>query len=452
MEKTSKGKDRKRKAVDKENEWMAEKHARHEREVKAEEAKDQSSSSGARSQEEKEADEKEKQKRVRKMEEQRERDDRDHDKRRRNEELKGKKRERGEEDSTQGIQGSEVLPAPPYKARQGTGDSEFDEDVLELEQLIDESPMEVNILEILEEHTAHKRRATVEYLYDPYEWDVDTFEHAVEDNPNVDYIYFDENSWEHLDSKLVKLGEQEEMNRFKTHGVYEYCTRDEAKNDREGKFVKTKWVRVKKNADTVRCRLVAQELGYGVREDELYAGTPSLSTMKLMLSWFATMFRPEDVIMIVDIKSAFLYGKARCNIYIELPEQDEEYGGNLVGRLVKSMYGTRDAPLIWRALMDEIMLELGFEKSLRQPGVYYHRERGIRAMIHVDDFLIIGNSKDAHWFLDELRSRFEVTSTTIGRDFEKSGKYLNRTIKLTSHGIEVEADNKHVKINVKRVG
>ena len=140
--------------------------------------------------------------------------------------------------------------------------------------------------------------------------------------------------------------------------------------------------------------MVAQEPGHGVREDELYAGTPSLATMKLFLAWYTCMVPEDNSIMIVDVESAFLYGAARRTIYIELPEQDPYSGKNLVGRLGKSMYGTRDAPLIWRALVDETMGNLGFERSMLQPGVYVHGTKGLRAMIHVDDFMVIGPTEE----------------------------------------------------------
>ena len=63
-------------------------------------------------------------------------------------------------------------------------------------------------------------------------------------------------------------------------GVYEYVSRAQAETDDSGKFVKVKWVRVKKG-EAVRCRLVAQELGYGERLDELFAGTPSLGSVRM---------------------------------------------------------------------------------------------------------------------------------------------------------------------------
>jgi len=192
--------------------------------------------------------------------------------------------------------------------------------------------------------------------------------------------------------------------------------------------------------------LVAQELGYGVKDDELYAGTPSLSTMKLMLSWYCCMWKSEDVIIIIDVKCAFLYGKARRRLYIELPDRDPRSGKHFVGLLDKAMYGTRDAPLIWRSTVDGIMKDMGFMSSMLQPGVYCHHEKGITVMTHVDDFLVTGSLVQTTWFENELLKLFEITSTTLGKDHEKTGKYLNRVISWTEEGISIEGDTKHVQI------
>ena len=102
----------------------------------------------------------------------------------------------------------------------------------------------------------------------------------------VDMEYFDENTWEALDAENVMEGERVELDRFGKMGVYDYASRAQALSDPEGKFVKVKWVRTNKDSSkeqVVRCRLVAQELGYGEKMDELFAGTPSLMTVKLVL-------------------------------------------------------------------------------------------------------------------------------------------------------------------------
>lgn len=95
----------------------------------------------------------------------------------------------------------------------------------------------------------------------------------------MDLGYSDEQTWKKSDPVLVEQGERAELDRFKKRGVDEYVSRDQAQSYSVGKIVKVKWARANKASEEhheVRCRLVAQELGYGERLDELFAGTPSL--------------------------------------------------------------------------------------------------------------------------------------------------------------------------------
>ena len=43
----------------------------------------------------------------------------------------------------------------------------------------------------------------------------------------------------------------------------------------------------------------------------------------------------------IDVKRAYFYAKAKNNIFVKLPEEDAEPG--MCGKVLKSMYGTRDA-------------------------------------------------------------------------------------------------------------
>ena len=76
--------------------------------------------------------------------------------------------------------------------------------------------------------------------------------------------------------------------------------------------------------------------------------------------------------MVLDIKRAFLYGDIERDVYIELPPEDPKSGGNIVGRLLRTMYGTRDAPQGFQKFMHRILGRLGFfpecHFSLRVPA------------------------------------------------------------------------------------
>lgn len=81
-------------------------------------------------------------------------------------------------------------------------------------------------------------------------------------------------------------------------------------------------MRVNKGTDeapAVRCRFVAQARGDDERLDEMCAGTPSLTVVKLLLSVAAERGWTS---MLLDVKWAFLYGRMKRNFYIELLRHD----------------------------------------------------------------------------------------------------------------------------------
>ena len=100
------------------------------------------------------------------------------------------------------------------------------------------------------------------------------------------------------------MGDKKELDRFTELNVYEPVLKEVADGDQDGTFVKTKWVRVNKGTrdePEIKCRLVAQELGYGERLDELYAGTPSMDAVKLAML-HSRVIGSNREIMIIDVK------------------------------------------------------------------------------------------------------------------------------------------------------
>ena len=146
------------------------------------------------------------------------------------------------------------------------------------------------------------------------------------------------------------------------------------------------------------------EFASGEIRDDLFAGTPPLFAMRLLLSLVASCDTvKKQAIMILDVKCAFLYGKMKRDVYIELPPEDpDSLSGEFYGKLEKAMYGTRDAPQIWQAVVRETMERLGFQVSVLHPAIYYHREKGIRVIAHVDDFLCTGDERTLRWLYNEL--------------------------------------------------
>ena len=89
-------------------------------------------------------------------------------------------------------------------------------------------------------------------------------------------------------------------------------------------------------------------------------------------------------------------------------------GGKYVGKLVRALYGTRDAPLAWLTVVKSDMSEMGFKECKVTNGVFTHPERDLRVVAHVDDFLLSGESHQLEWFRDHLALKYELKVSVVG--------------------------------------
>ena len=133
------------------------------------------------------------------------------------------------------------------------------------------------------------------------------------------------------------------------------------------------------------------------------------------------------------------------SIYIELPDEESE-GGKYVGRLIRALYGTQDAPLACQTVVRSDMKMLGFDGCKVTNGVFTHRERDLRAEAHVDVFPRSGEMQDLSWFRDRLKETHELKVQVAGwgRGDARELSFLGRVIRTTPAGIELEGDDKHV--------
>lgn len=216
-----------------------------------------------------------------------------------------------------------------------------------------------------------------------------------------------------------------------------------------------RWVETSKGtavAPKVRSRLVCQEFAIGNDPDgDLFAPTPPLGATRLLLSNLASNGRNgpgNHRAMFLDFTRAFLYGDAERELYIEIPDEDpDKKGGINVGRLRKAMYGTRDAPAVWQILHKNILTELNFKPSRTTPCVYWNRERQLRVVAHVDDFLVTGPKGELLALKASLKRDYEVDGDVLSVEEgdAKQAEFLGRTISAQDWGIEIEADGRLAK-------
>ena len=101
-----------------------------------------------------------------------------------------------------------------------------------------------------------------------------------------------------------------------------------------------------------------------------------------------------------------------------------------------------------------MLSKLGFEACKTAACVFYHPDRKLQIVSHVDDFLCAGDAADLRWLRSQLQESYEVDSDVLGlRDGESTeGKFLGRMLRYTSAGIEWEADPKQVTSLIADVG
>lgn len=122
----------------------------------------------------------------------------------------------------------------------------------------------------------------------------------------------------------------------------------------------------------------------------------------------------------LDIKTAFLYGELEEELYLQ---QSEGYvipgKENWVCRLLKPLYGLKQASQCWYSKFDDAILQLNFKRCLYDPCVYYRTTPGGEytiLVIYVDDGLACSNMPGVLTDIVEfLRTHFKVRSLTANR-------------------------------------
>lgn len=98
----------------------------------------------------------------------------------------------------------------------------------------------------------------------------------------------------------------------------------------------------------------------------------------------------------MDVKSAFLNGDLREEVYVQLPPGFVVKGGSgNILKLKKALYGLHQAPRAWNARLDSELLKLGFVRNPLKHAVYRRSDNDgfLLVGVFVVDLIITGSSK-----------------------------------------------------------
>ena len=113
----------------------------------------------------------------------------------------------------------------------------------------------------------------------------------------------------------------------------------------------------------------------------------------------------------MDVKTAFLHGSIKEEVYVEQPEGFEIYARKShVYRLKKALYGLKQAPRAWYERIDSYLMKLGFTRSEADPNLYFKVEdnKPLILVLYVDDLFLTGADPLILKCKRELASEFEM--------------------------------------------
>ena len=94
----------------------------------------------------------------------------------------------------------------------------------------------------------------------------------------------------------------------------------------------------------------------------------------------------------IDIVATFLNGELEEEIYMWVPEEFKKFGdGKMYWKLLKTLYGLKQVKRQWKMKLNEVLIELGFIKSMANDCLYFLQESRkivLMVLVYVDSMVV----------------------------------------------------------------
>jgi len=198
-----------------------------------------------------------------------------------------------------------------------------------------------------------------------------------------------------------------------------------------------------------KARLVAK--GYAQKSEidynETFAPVARLDTIRTLIALAA---QKGWKLFQLDVKSAFLNGVLKKEVYVEQPEGFEiKNAGHKVYKLKKALYGLKQAPRAWYSEIDTYLTMCKFKRSTSEATLYTRSDLEgnlIIVSIYVDDIVYTGSSERLlSEFKREMMQRYEMSDLGLLHHF------LGMGILQTDQGVFIH-QNKYAKSLLSKFG
>nr|GEU36349.1 hypothetical protein [Tanacetum cinerariifolium] len=162
-----------------------------------------------------------------------------------------------------------------------------------------------------------------------------------------------------------------------------------------------------------KARLVAQGhmLEEGINYEKFFAPIARIEAIRLFLAYASFM---GFMVYQMDVKSAFLYGTIKEEVYVCQPSgfEDPDHPDK-VYKMVKALYGLHQAPRAWYETLANYPLENGLQRGKIDHTLFIKRLKGdiLLVQIYVDDIIFGLTNKDlCKSFKKLMKDKFQMSS------------------------------------------
>ena len=241
-----------------------------------------------------------------------------------------------------------------------------------------------------------------------------------------------------FDREQEIAGMNKEMTSIKNFEVYEEFLTSECTSEQLQNAISTKWVKRPKGGE-VKCRVCVRGFDQEVDPDDTYASTPSLITLRLLLT-LAIAF--DWFVIAGDVSTAFLHALLTDEVFV-IPPVEYYPNGGVLWKLRKAMYGLKQSPKMWQQHFVSVASSLGFKRLKSDSNLYFHEARKVYMLCYVDDLLLFGPKGSCEYLFAELQKQLCLRQEGV-LESGKSINFLGRCITRRDDSMEMSMPTSYI--------
>nr|GFB51757.1 copia protein [Tanacetum cinerariifolium] len=149
----------------------------------------------------------------------------------------------------------------------------------------------------------------------------------------------------------------------------------------------------------------------GIDYDEVFAPVARIEVIRLFLVYASFM---GFMVYQMDVKSAFLYGTIKEEVYVYQPLRFEDFDyPDKVYKVVKALYGLHQTLRAWYDTLANYLLENGFQRGKIDNTLFIKKQKGdiFLVRVYVDDIIFRSTNKElCKAFETLMKDKFQMSS------------------------------------------